>query len=391
MDQTQFSHLRGATSSTEGLVTAKRMDQVEYRVYMKRTRDWDDKRADVEWKKMRNNPTIERGFKGVEKGCELRLDVPKGDYSLKRKSLFETKEVSFGTKQIKGMTEVEREQLIKECEFGHETFAATRYKANSSLDLEAFVVGLDDDALTSVLKAGSVAASSASEAGTEMSSESQWQAAVAGTALQSTPSTHKKQPVNVMSLRTRIHATLTRQSSKDLEVVKAGVIRAWEVLREIGETRTLGEEEFCKNINLTMGVCLEWLGMSTLPSPSEHSAVAPTLTPKPEYATQTSDTAEQAAASRQKNQGALHTLLGGMAVKPIENVNALRCFSQWRNHIDKIKTMEAVDDIKAAAEQANAVKVEVGLLAKALGKAVTDLRSYLAQVVKDGKRSRSRP
>ena len=46
--------------------------------------------------------------------------------------------------------------------------------------------------------------------------------------------------------------------------------------------------------------------------------------------------------------------------------------------------MEAVDDIKAAAEQANAVKVEVGLLAKALGKAVTDLRSYRAQVVKDG-------
>ena len=52
------------------------------------------------------------------------------------------------------------------------------------------------------------------------------------------------------------------------------------------------------------------------------------LRPKPEYATQELDTAEQAAASRQKNQGALRELLVGRAVKPIENVDALQCFSQ---------------------------------------------------------------
>jgi hypothetical protein len=88
-----------------------------------------------EWDKLTANTNIERDYKGIEKGYELRLMIPKGEYGEVKTESFQDKRVTDASKVIKGMSSAERAALISETALGHESFASEMYAGSIAASL----------------------------------------------------------------------------------------------------------------------------------------------------------------------------------------------------------------------------------------------------------------
>lgn len=132
IDWLQFKVNQGTTSTASERCVSKMMDVVEYQCFMERKRKWKPEQSLREWERLAKLPAIVKDHRGCEKGKELRLSIPQGDFLEVAVSSFMQKSVESGSKVMKKVSEDEYETFLKEAQVGHSALSEGIFKDSTA-------------------------------------------------------------------------------------------------------------------------------------------------------------------------------------------------------------------------------------------------------------------
>lgn len=118
-DHIAFYERHSKKSYSKSEMWGQYIDFIEYSRKMERKRGWTMGRSKAKWDFWLAQPGIERDNKGEEKGFELRLCIPKGDYAIVGTASEEEKSLEVHAKKAKGMTQERYKQLQDALGAGH--------------------------------------------------------------------------------------------------------------------------------------------------------------------------------------------------------------------------------------------------------------------------------